>query len=145
MMEQLLQLLCNDDHFRVFLFGSKEEGATLDSWAARYPHTVSFAGKSSFEEELNQISQLDLMVSMDSANMHFASCMGIPVVSLWGATHPCRGFYGWRQDPNWAVQYDFSCRPCSKYGNKPCKYGDYRCLHAISPQVVYEKIESILT
>jgi ADP-heptose:LPS heptosyltransferase len=144
MMEQLLQLLCNDDHYRVFLFGSKEEGATLDSWAARYPHTVSFAGKSSFEEELNQISQLDLMVSMDSANMHFASCMGIPVVSLWGATHPCRGFYGWRQNPNWAVQYDFSCRPCSKYGNKPCKYGDYRCLHAISPQVVYEKIESIL-
>lgn len=142
--ERLIQLLSADGRYSLYLFGSKEEAATLDPWAARYPHTASLAGKVGFDQELKQIAQLDLMVSMDSANMHFASCMGVPVVSLWGATHPCRGFYGWRQNPDWAVQHPLNCRPCSKYGNKPCRLGDYPCLRAIAPEEVLVKIESVL-
>ena len=143
-MEKLLQQLSRDDRYSIFLLGSKDEAKTLDPWAERYPHTVSLAGKYTFEEELKQMSQMDLMVTMDSANMHFASCLGIPVVSIWGATHPCRGFYGWRQNPDWTVQHDLDCRPCSKFGNKPCKFKDYRCLRAITPQEVMTKIESVL-
>jgi ADP-heptose:LPS heptosyltransferase len=143
-MEVLIQLLSYDGQYTIYLFGSKEEAAILDPWAARYPNTVSLAGKYDFDEELRQISQLDLMVSMDSANMHFASCLGIPVVSIWGATHPSRGFYGWRQNPDWALQHDFDCRPCSKYGSKPCRQGDYPCLWSVSPQEVLLKIESVL-
>ena len=102
------------------------------------------AGKYSFAEELEHIAKLDVMVSMDSANMHFASCLGVPVVSIWGATHPCRGFYGWRQNPAWAVQKEMKCRPCSKYGNKPCRFRDYPCLTGIEPIEVMERIEKVL-
>jgi ADP-heptose:LPS heptosyltransferase len=144
-MEQLVDLLSRDGRFQLYLFGSKEERGTLESWASRYPQTESLAGKYSFEDELKQMAQLDIMVSMDSANMHFASCMGVPVVSIWGATHPCKGFYGWRQNPEWAVGHSFDCRPCSKYGKKPCKFGDYRCLRAVTPQEVLSKIKSILS
>ena len=103
----------------------------------------SLAGRFGFEEELDRIASLDVMVSMDSANMHFASCMGVPVVSVWGATHPCRGFYGWGQNPSWAVQKDMDCRPCSKYGNKPCSKGDYPCMNGIEPMDVVERIEEV--
>jgi len=144
LMEQLLQSLSHDGHYKIFLFGSKEEASILEPWAEQFPNTVSLVGKYGFDEELKQISQLDLMVSMDSANMHFASCLGVPVVSIWGATHPCRGFYGWRQNPDWAVQHELDCRPCSKYGNKPCKYGDYPCLRDITPAEVLSKIQSVL-
>ncbi len=102
-------------------------------------------GRYGFAEELERIAALDVMVSMDSANMHFASCLGIPVVSIWGATHPCRGFYGWKQDPAWAVQKEMDCRPCSKYGKKPCQKGDYPCLKGIEPIEVMERIEGVLS
>lgn len=129
--------------YRVLLFGSAAEASVLESWAGKYERVESLVGRFGFEEELDRIASLDVMVSMDSANMHFASCMGVPVVSVWGATHPCRGFYGWRQNPSWAVQKDMDCRPCSKYGNKPCRKGDYPCLNGIEPIEVVERIEEV--
>ena len=49
--------------------------------------------------ELNLMSHLDVMLSMDSANMHLASLVNIPVVSVWGATHPYAGFMVSPQNP----------------------------------------------
>lgn len=143
-MEQLVARLSKEGCFEVCLMGSRDEAPVLDSWAEKYPRVASLAGKHTFEQELQKMSTFDLMVSMDSSNMHFASCLGVPVVSIWGATHPKMGFYGWRQRPDWAVQNDMDCRPCSRYGNKPCKMGDYPCLHSISVEHVYQKICEVL-
>ena len=96
------------------------------------------------EQELILMSHLDVMLSMDSANMHMASLTGIPVVSVWGATHPMAGFMGWNQDEKNAVQIDMDCRPCSIYGQKPCIHGDYRCMTGIKPEMIVEKISAIL-
>lgn len=141
-MERLVAMLSKRG-YKVWLFGSAAESSVLESWASRYGQVESLAGKFGFEEELARIGSLDLMVSMDSANMHFASCLGVPVVSIWGATHPCRGFYGWKQDPSWAVQREMDCRPCSTYGNKPCRKGDYPCLKGIEPIEVIDRIEEV--
>ena len=142
-MERLVAML-SERGYQVQLFGSATEASLLDSWAEKYERVESLAGKYGFAEELERIETLDVMVSMDSANMHFASCKGVPVVSIWGATHPCRGFYGWRQNLTWAVQKEMECRPCSKYGNKPCKYGDYRCMQSIETEEVMGRIETLL-
>jgi ADP-heptose:LPS heptosyltransferase len=98
------------------------------------------AGKYSFQKELELISALDLMISMDSANMHLGALFGVPVVSIWGATHPYAGFYGWGQLPGNAAQIDLYCRPCSVFGNKTCYRGDLACLNNISPLMVYDKV-----
>ena len=90
------------------------------------------------------MSTLDIMISMDSANMHLASLVGIPVVSIWGATHPYAGFMGWGQSIDNAIQIDLPCRPCSIYGNKPCMRGDYACLKNISPEQIVEKVEAVI-
>ena len=74
-------------------------------------------------KELVLMSHLDVMISMDSANMHLASLVATPVVSVWGATHPYAGFMGWGQSEDNAVQVDLPCRPCSIYGNKVCRRG----------------------
>ena len=143
-MEQLVAMLNDTGRYQMLLFGSRDEAPLLEEWAGKYPCVESRAGRQTFAEELRLIASLDLMVSMDSANMHFASCLGVPVVSIWGATHPCRGFYGWRQDSVWAVQTDMDCRPCSKYGNKPCRFKDYPCLKGIDPIEVMKRIERTL-
>jgi ADP-heptose:LPS heptosyltransferase len=95
-------------------------------------------------QELILMSHLDVMISMDSANMHLASLTNIPVVSVWGATHPYAGFLGWKQSPDNAVQIDLPCRPCSIYGNKPCLRGDFSCMKNISPDLIVNRVEHIL-
>lgn len=131
---------------RIFLFGGGEaEHRVLDTWAGAYDNVVNASRLlGQLQSELVLMSHLDVMVSMDSANMHLAAICGTRVVSVWGATHPIAGFMGWHQDAALAVQTDLPCRPCSIYGNKPCRRGDYACLAEITPQQIVEKVEKVL-
>ena len=141
---QLIDLLSKWRNVEILLFGSRDEAETLKRWAAPYSNVRSTAGQQPFADELKIISSLTVMASMDSANMHFASCLGVPTVSIWGATHPAGGFNGWRQDLANAIQAPLPCRPCSMYGKKKCRYGDYRCLSQVTPQMVAERIEKVV-
>lgn len=144
-MRQLIAVLAAEGH-QVFLFGGRgKEQQTLESWASGMEQVHSLAGRLSISDELKAISLLNVMVSMDSANMHLARLVNTPVVSLWGATHPYAGFYGWQQPIEWAVQTDLPCRPCSVFGNKKCYRGDFACMQRITPKMVKEKIDLILT
>ena len=96
--------------------------------------------RSQLTGELALMGQLDVMLSMDSANMHLASLVGTRVVSIWGGTHPYAGFLGWNQNPNDCIQLDLPCRPCSVYGNKPCFRGDYACLNGIAFEEILNKL-----
>lgn len=130
---------------KVFLFGGgMKEQEIFDSWLLKYPTVSSMIGKLNMNTELNLMSHLDVMLSMDSANMHLASLVNTPVVSVWGATHPYAGFMGWKQLPINAVQLDLPCRPCSVYGQKPCFRKDYACLREIEPKQVIQKVEGLL-
>ena len=131
--------------YQVFLFGGSNEKAQFESWTNKFPNVVNMAGKLSFREELACISHLDLMISMDSANMHLASLYAVPVVSIWGATHPFAGFYGFGQNPFNTVQKELYCRPCSVFGNKPCYRGDWACMQMILPEEIINKVEEVLT
>ena len=131
---------------RLFLFGrGQEEERTFDKWCAEEPRCVNVSRHlEAMQQELILMSHLDLMLSMDSANMHLASIVGTPVVSIWGATHPAAGFMGWNQTAERAVQIDLPCRPCSIYGNKPCLRGDYACMKNIPPEQVVERMAFVL-
>ena len=76
---------------------------------------------------------------MDSANMHLASLAGTRVVSIWGGTHPYAGFLGYGQSMSDCIQRQLDCRPCSVYGAKKCKFGDFRCMD-IEPEEVVRKV-----
>ncbi len=131
---------------RIFLFGRGErESATFPAWCAEAGNCIDTGSTlETMQQELILMSHLDLMVSMDSANMHLASITGTPVVSIWGATHPYAGFMGWNQKAELAIQTDQPCRPCSIYGNKPCTRGDFACMRSISPEQIFDKIKAVL-
>ena len=78
-MELVVKELSSKNGIKLFFFGNgPEEEGTIESWCNKYPNTVSFVGKSNFNGELRLISHLDVMVCMDSANMHMASLVGTP-------------------------------------------------------------------
>ena len=144
-MEKIVARYAKRSDCKLFLFGGGgDEKNILDRWESIYKHTVNVSGHFTMDMELVLMSRLDVMVSMDSANMHLALLTGAKVVSIWGATHPYAGFYGYRRDENKIVQTNLPCRPCSVYGNKPCYRRDYACLTQIKPENIIEKIEAFL-
>ena len=143
-MERVLARFAEDENYTVFVFGGGiEETAIMNWWKSKYPR-LQIPFKDGLGMDLKLISCLDLMLSMDSANMHLASLERVPVVSVWGATHPYAGFYGLFIKESNAVQVDLPCRPCSIYGNKACYRKDFACMNNIFPEQIIDKIEKEL-
>lgn len=128
-------------NYHIFIFGgSEEEKNQAEKWQDEFANVKNLIGKFTLAEELAVISHLDLMLSMDSSGMHMASLMGIPVISIWGPTHPYAGFLGYGQQLEDCIQLDHPIRPNSIYGNKPCLCGAKPCIDLIEPKVVVDKI-----
>lgn len=128
-MEKLAAEIAKNE--KVYLFGGgKKEIEVLERWEAKHCNMTCVAGRHTMAEELEIMRSLRVMITMDSGNMHLASLVGTRVISIWGATHPYAGFLGWGQaEEDCWQRNDLRCRPCSIYGNKECRYGDYRCLN----------------
>ncbi len=131
---------------RLFVFSGPEDASPWrERWEERFPRLLFVHGRlGGLGGELALMARLDVMVSMDSANMHLASLVAVPVVSIWGATHPFVGFMGYGQTIRNAVQVDLLCRPCSVFGNRSCRRGDYACLTLIPPDSVVSRVTEVL-
>ena len=139
--EQVIKVLSERENTRVFLFGGgAEESQQIERLCAKYNNVQPAKSQQGLLGELALMGQLDVMLSMDSANMHLASLVGTRVVSIWGGTHPFAGFLGWNQKAEDCIQLDLPCRPCSVYGNKPCSRGDYACMNGITPEQIIRAI-----
>ena len=132
LMHQVIEQLINKyPKARIFLFGrGEQETQYFTEWSQQHSACVNVG--------------LDVMISMDSSNMHMASLTNTPVISVWGATHPYAGFMGWGQSEENVVQIPLDCRPCSIFGQKPCLRGDYACMRNIAPEAIVEKVEKVL-
>lgn len=143
LMEQVVDALTQRPDVEIYLFGAgASETATLDAWVKGRKKVINMAAaKAGLGAELKLMSQLDVMVAMDSGNMHMAGLAGTPhIVSVWGATHPSAGFSPWKPEKTECIGVEMDCRPCSVYGNKPCRFGDYRCLASIQPDRIIESV-----
>lgn len=147
LMAEVIRELDTSDKYRIFLFGGgKKEIEQLNKLENPFTNTTNVAGKLTFEEELALISNLDLMLSMDSGNGHLAAMFGVPVVTLWGVTHPFAGFAPFNQPENNQLVADrgkFPLIPTSIYGNKtPKGYED--AMQTIAPKRVVQKVAEVL-
>lgn len=142
LMLKVLEDVSSRPDTKVFIFaGGPEEEKLAAEWCAELPGMVNLAPlRLGFKGEMALMNHCETVLSMDSANMHMASLAGTRVVSVWGATHPYCGFMGFNQKNDDTVQLDMSCRPCSVFGDKPCRRGDYHCLHGIAPARVVKAL-----
>jgi ADP-heptose:LPS heptosyltransferase len=137
--------LINRNHKAVFfLFGGGEKEIRQLRHLELHSENVHLvAGKFTLSEEIAMIRMLDLMIAMDSSNMHLASLSGIRTISIWGGTHPGFGFSAFQQPEEYHIQPPegiLTCRPCSVFGGKPCIHPTIRCMELIRPADVYEKL-----
>ena len=98
-----------------------------------------------FRNELELISNLNLMISMDSANGHLAANYDVPVITLWGHTHPYAGFTTFNYDSKNQFTVDrekFPMIPTSIYGNKPTNgYDD--AMRTIKVEEIVKRVDEI--
>ena len=143
LMEKVILSLLERPGVRLFIFGfGPKESDQIEDWRNKAIGADPVAGERivnmasaaiGIPAELALIAHCDVMLSMDSANMHLAAIAGTRVVSVWGATHPYCGFRPLGVADEDIIQLDMTCRPCSVFGDRKCRRGDYHCLHGITP------------
>lgn len=133
--------------YKILLFGGgTEEIEKLQELALSSLNVFSVAGKFTLGEELDIISNLNVMLSMDSSNGHLAAMLGIKVVTLWGVTHPFAGFAPFNQEPInnlLADRIEYPRIPTSIYGNIFPK-GYELAIETIHPEVVVQAVKNSL-
>jgi len=144
LMKQVIENLSKT--YKVILFGGgKYESEILNQYEHSFDNTINLAGKIALNEEMDVISNLDVMLSMDSGNAHIAAMLGVKVITIWGVTHPFAGFAPFNQPENYTLEADkkiFPLIPTSVYGNKyPENYKE--ASGSISPETVVKKIKKV--
>jgi ADP-heptose:LPS heptosyltransferase len=147
LMQKVIDVLAKNQENKIFLFGGgKHEIALLEQMSEGKSNVTIIAGKVKLPQELETISNLDVMLSMDSGNAHIAAMLGTKVVTLWGATHPYAGFAPFNQPIENGLTSDrekYPLLPTSIYGNKTAA-GYQDAMRTIAPESVVEKINSLL-
>jgi len=133
-------------HKIVLFGGGQQEIDQLNSIETKCSNVINLAGKLTLTEEIEIISNLNIMISMDSGNAHVAAMLGVKVLTLWGVTHPFAGFYPFHQNPDNALLADrgiYERIPTSVYGNKyPIGYKN--AIDTIRPHDIISKVNDLL-
>ncbi|RMA93135.1 glycosyltransferase family 9 protein [Hydrogenothermus marinus] len=121
----------------IVLVGSKED---LEKDKNEYKNVLDLRGKLSLRQSLAVLSKAKLTISNDSAIAHLSRSVGTKVIMIYGATHPYFGFYPLEDEGSFLFA-DLKCQPCDLHGKKECKYKDYRCFKAITPEMVLKEVK----
>ncbi|RAW03438.1 glycosyl transferase [Pseudochryseolinea flava] len=146
---QLITEVIKGGPVKFFLFGGGDkEIKFFESLRQQFPeHCEVIAGQLKLRQEIALMQHLDLMICVDSSNMHMAALSNVPLLSIWGGTHPDVGFGPFGSSQQNVLQIpreELPCRPCSVYGKETCYIGDFPCLNRITPQIVSQKVLSLI-
>jgi ADP-heptose:LPS heptosyltransferase len=147
LMQKVIAELAANKNYKMLLFGGGEnEAEVLEQLSSNHENVINIAGKIKFRDEIAIISNLNLMLSMDSGNGHIAAMLGVETITLWGATHPYAGFSPFNQPSENALISDRSMYPLiptSVYGNKMVE-GYENAMRTILPESVIQLVQSRL-
>lgn len=106
---------------------------------------INLCGKLSIPESMCLINYVDLFIGIDSGLIHAAAALNKPSILLNGPTSLIR----WTPRNNKCIVLSehFECSPCcfASSKHKYCKGTESKCMRAIKPQNVIEKINTIIT
>ncbi len=144
-MTDLLSMISDSKNCRFFLFGGKEDQDKMEKLGQKFPGIVRVSEKLDLSKELALMSRLDLMITMDSSNMHMAALCGTRVISIWGGTDPMAGFGPWMQPDSFSIRIpveELDCRPCTVYG-KGRSRRSFVCMRHLTPEIVFKRMKDL--
>lgn len=100
---------------------------------------INLCGQTSLVETMEVLRQCSGILANDSSLGHIAEAVGCSSFVLYGPTVEAFGFAPWRSTSQ-AFSAALGCRPCSKHGKTPCRYGDQLCFNLIKADFVAAQI-----
>jgi heptosyltransferase-2 len=124
----------------ILLSGAPRERAILDAILRHMKHKpVDLSTLGMTLGSLKEITRrCDLMVTNDTGPRHIAAAFEVPVVTVFGPTHPEWTEINFARERKVAVKV--FCGPCQK---KLCPL-DHRCMTRVTPQMVFETAVELL-
>ncbi|HEV2750371.1 MAG TPA: lipopolysaccharide heptosyltransferase II [Gemmatimonadales bacterium] len=103
---------------------------------------VNACGKLTLRQSAEAIRRAAVLVTNDSAPLHFAQAVETPTVAIFGSTVSAFGF-GPRGPRDQVVELGgLECRPCSAHGPPVCPLGHHRCMRDLDVDRVLAAIEA---
>jgi len=123
------------NEYDIIIFGGfieKEFAKEIETYLIKknVNNFLNLAGKTSINELINKISNLDLFITGDSGPMHLAAALQIPTVSIFGPTK-YKETSQWMNQKSKVLTKNLECQPCMK---RVCPLKHHNCM---------KKIESI--
>ncbi|UCB52003.1 MAG: lipopolysaccharide heptosyltransferase II [Candidatus Zixiibacteriota bacterium] len=141
---EVADLLLKQAGTKIVLLGSEDDRPLCEKIAESMTETPAIvAGKTSVLQSAAIMSLCRVILSNDSAPVHIASAMRIPVVAIFGSTIPEFGFAPYGVD-HVIIQRELDCRPCGIHGKRECPERHFRCMQDISAKEVSEVLLSLL-
>jgi heptosyltransferase II len=126
----------------IFIGGKEDEKLCLEIASNMKSKPFITAGKTSPLQSAALISRCRVILSNDTAPMHMAVAMRVPVVAIFGSTIPEFGFAPTGKN-DLVIQKEIYCRPCGIHGRKKCPEKHFRCMKEITTEEVFEAVRKL--
>jgi len=140
---ELARLLKDKHNIRVISFSKSGGNSFAEMVVRNLSHDVIVVDNLSLKQVKAFITRCDLFISPDSGLLHIASCMGINVIGLYGATPPDHIYPYFHQNNILVSKEKYDCAPCYP-GTQPClrktKFQVGACMDAIRVKDVLDWI-----
>ena len=146
--------LCSAIAHPIILIGGKEDAdvGTQVSAAISNGKVYNACGKFNLNESADLVRRSKLVISHDTGLQYIASALNKQVLAIWGSTSPrldvepyySRAFLATLNEPpyeNIIRQPKLRCQPCSKYGNKKCPMGHFKCMEQMDINYIVNRVE----
>ncbi len=105
---------------------------------------MSMAGQLSLLQSAAMIAKSVVLVTNDSAPMHLAGAVGIPVIAIFGATAPSFGFAPTGTRDRIVETLGLGCRPCRIHGGHRCPITTFNCMKNITVDRVLAEVSALV-
>ncbi len=132
-------------HYDIIIFGGIEEKEItndIEKWLIEkgVNNYQNLAAKTSIQELISEIANLDLFITGDSGPMHLAAAFQVPTVAIFGPTN-YKETSQWMNEKSLIVKKNLECQPCMM---RKCPLKHHNCMKLIKPVDVLDAVNIIV-
>ena len=137
----LISHLAEEFKVKIILVGDKDDAPIVKYIAGHINYPVlDLSGKTNLTQLGCLLAKSGCLITNDSASLHLASYLNIPVVAIFGPTDEKK--YGPWSSNYAVVKKDIFCRPCEK---AQCRFLNLKCLQLIKSEDVLRAVRKVST
>ena len=130
------------NHYDIIIFGGPNEkdiAVDIEKYLIEkgVNNYINLVAKTSIDELINQIANLDLFITGDSGPMHLAAAFQIPTVAIFGSTND-KETSQWMNENSMIVKKNLECQPCM---SRECPLIHHNCMKLVHASDVLEAVK----